>query len=85
MKEVNPKTPIWQLTVEEFLEVAKKLNTEKKYIYGIKGLAKLLGCSISKAAEIKASGILDDAIIQNGYIIVIEEEKALKLFGQNGI
>jgi len=82
MKNIDPKTPIWRLTVEEFLEVSKKINSEKKYEYGLKGLAKMLGCSISKASEIKSSGLLDDAIIQNGNIIIIDKEKALALFSQ---
>ena len=82
MKNIDPRTPIWRLTVEEFLEVSKKINSEKKYEFGLKGLAKMLGCSISKASEIKSSGLLDDAIIQNGNIIIIDKEKALSLFAQ---
>lgn len=82
MKSIDPKTPIWKLTVEEFLEVSKNLNSEKKYEYGLKGLAKILGCSISKASEIKSLGILDEAIIQNGNIIIIDKEKALYLFAK---
>ncbi len=82
MKNLNPKTPIWQLTVEEFLEVSKNINSEKKYEYGLKGLAKILGCSLSKASDVKSSGILKDAIIQNGNIIIIDKEQALKLFGK---
>lgn len=81
MKNIDPKTPIWQLTVEEFLEVSKNINAEKKYEYGLKGLAKILGCSVSKASEVKSSGILNKAIIQNGNIIIIDKEKALQLFG----
>ena len=69
MKNINPQTPIWKLTVEEFLEISQKINLESKYEYGLKGLAKILGCSVSKASEIKSSGILDEAIIQNGNII----------------
>lgn len=85
MKNIDPKTPIWQLTVEEFVELVNKLNTEKKYEYGLKGLAKILGCSLSKASEVKSSGILKDAIIQNGNIIIVEKDKALQLFGKNEI
>jgi len=81
-KTINPDTPIWQLTVAEFLEVTKVENLEKKYEYGLKGLAKILGCSVSKASEVKSSGILDDAIIQNRNIIIIDKEKALKLFAK---
>ena len=82
MKSIDPKTPIWQLTVEEFLEVSKNLNSYKKDEYGLKGLAKVLGCSVSKASEVKSSGILNDAIIQNGNIIIIDIERALELFGK---
>lgn len=82
---MDPKTPICMLTVEEFLEIAKTVNTEKKYEYGLKGIAKMLGCSLSKASEIKSSGILDEAIIQNGNIIIVDKDKALQLFGKNEI
>ena len=85
MNSMDPKTPIWKLTVEEFLEIAKVLNAEKKYEYGLKGIAKILGCSLSKASEIKSSGILDEAIIQNGNIIIVDKDKALQLFGKNEI
>ena len=78
----NPQTPIWKLTVEEFLEISKKINFESKYEYGLKGLAKILGCSVSKASEIKSSGVLDEAIIQNGNIIIVDKEKALQLFAK---
>ena len=82
MKNIDPLTPIWKLTVEEFMEVCKELSSEGKYEYGLKGLAKLLGCSVSKASEIKSSGILNNAIIQRGNIIIINKEKALKLFAK---
>jgi hypothetical protein len=82
MNSIDPKTPIWQLTVEEFLSITKGSLSEKKYEYGLKGLAKILGCSVSKASEVKASGILNEAIIQNRNIIIIDKEKALALFGK---
>ena len=82
MKKIDPKTPIWKLTVVEFLEVSKNINLESKYEYGLKGLARILGCSISKASEIKSSGILDEAIIQKGNIIIIDRKKALELFAK---
>ena len=82
MKKIDPKTPMWKLTVEEFLEVSKNINLESKYEYGLKGLARILGCSISKASEIKSSGILDEAIIQKGNIIIIDRKKALELFAK---
>lgn len=81
MESIDPKTPLWQLTIAEFLEVSKNVSCEKKYEYGLKGLAKLLGCSVSKASEVKSSGILDEAIFQRGNIIIIDKQKALALFG----
>ena len=83
MKKIDLKTPICFLTVEELLQVSKGFNAENKYEYGLKGLAKILGCSLSKASEIKSSGILKEAIIQNGQIIIIDKEKALQLFGND--
>ncbi|MCY0977154.1 DUF3853 family protein [Chryseobacterium wangxinyae] len=82
MNILDPNTPIWKLTVREFIEISKYISTEKKYEYGLKGLAKILGCSVSKASEVKSSGLLDEAIIQNGNIIIIDKEKALLLFGK---
>lgn len=83
MEKIDPKTPIWKLTVEEFLEISKILTVESKYEYGLKGLAKILGCSVSKASEIKSSGILNEAIIQRGNIIIIDKKRALELFAEN--
>lgn len=82
MKKIDPQTPLWKLTVEEFLEIIKNPNSENRHEYGLKGLAKVLGCSVSKASEIKSSGMLDEAIIQKGKIIIIDKQKVLELFGQ---
>ena len=73
MENITPQTPLCNLTVKEFLEISKNLNSENMYEYGLKGLAKILGCSISKASKIKSSGILDEAIIQKGNIIIIDK------------
>ena len=72
-----------ELTVKEFLEISKNLNSENIYEYGLKGLAKILGCSVSKASKIKSSGILDEAIIQKGNIIIIDKKKAIELFASS--
>ena len=76
---IDPKKPLLELTVEEFMKLQKTTVPEKKFEYGLKGLAKVLGCSRSKASELKSSGILDDAIIQNGNLIIIDKEKAMQL------
>ncbi|SHF39605.1 DUF3853 family protein [Chryseobacterium sp. OV279] len=82
MKKIDPQTPLWKLTVEEFLEIIKNFGSENRHEYGLKGLAKILGCSVSKASEIKSSGILDEAIIQKGKIIIIDKQKVLELFAR---
>lgn len=81
---VDPNTPLWQLTVEQFIEIQKELIKQKpEYVFGLAGLADILGCSVSKALKIKNSGILDEAIAQNGKIIVIDKQLALKLLKEN--
>ena len=79
MKHIDSKTLQLNLTVEEFLEESKKIIADENYAYGLKGLAKFLGCSRSKASEMKSSGMLDEAIIQSGNIIIIDKKKALEL------
>lgn len=87
--------PIWQLTIGEFVEILdgrKQESSEnptqekvfnEKYVYGLSGLASLLGCSKNHAGKLKSKGIFDKAIIQNGRKIIIDSEKALELFKDN--
>lgn len=49
------------------------------YVFGLKGIAKLFGCSVSSARRLKKSGKIDDAIIQEGRKIIVEADKALFL------
>jgi len=88
--ETLKEKPLFQMTAEEFLYLQKNYNTEvlekkpesidgKKHVYGILGIAKLLGCSKSSANRIKKSGIIDNAIIQNGRKIIVDSELALEL------
>lgn len=84
-------TPIWQLTISEFQEVVRSSFNEtkedvvvsklpdKKVVYGIGGLAKLLNCSTRHASSIKNSGRIDDAIIENGRKPIFDMDKVLTL------
>lgn len=72
--------PIWQLTVGEYIDLHQQILQAKKYEYGIKGLAKIFGIARSTAYNLKASGLLDEAISQNGKTIIIDVDLALKLF-----
>ncbi|RNA61456.1 DUF3853 family protein [Chryseobacterium nematophagum] len=78
---INKNTRLSELTVEEYLSLQMKLY--KKYEYGIKGIAKIFGCSRDKAQKIKNSGDIDGAIYQNKNIIVVDVDKALELFALN--
>ena len=85
--------PLFQATLEDFEnsmkailgmalekdDFGKKPKSEKHYVYGIAGIAKLFGCSIPSAQRIKSSGKIDDAISQCGKIIVVDAELALEL------
>ena len=84
--------PIWQMLGSELVELIKTSiagvpssheSTEKKYVYGISGIQKLLNCSESSAKRLKKSGVINDAIIQNGRKIIIDVEKALELLKKN--
>jgi hypothetical protein len=84
--------PLWQLTIGELVDILdsrqpkleskieEKTINQSKYVYGIAGLANLLGCSKNHAGKLKSSGRFDDAIIQNGRKIIVDSEKALELF-----
>lgn len=91
------KQPLWQLTGEEFLTLLNthsindtaesdeipKRNNLPRYVYGIRGIANLLDCSISTANRIKKKGTLDDAIIQQGRTIMLDVDKALQLLKED--
>ena len=57
-------------------------STERKYVYGILGIAKLFGCSLPTANRIKKSGKIDKAITQIGRKIIVDAELALELAGK---
>lgn len=56
---------------------------KKKFVYGLKGIAELFGCSKSTAYNIKRSGRINAAISQIGNTIVVDAEKALALARTN--
>lgn len=80
--ELDLKKKLSDLTVAEYLMLFKM---EKKYAFGMVGIAKIFGCSLSKAYEIKREGVIDDAIFQREKIIVTDIEKALHLFANKTI
>lgn len=97
MKKNNPNTRIIDLTLGELLDAVEERvkatlagkpqadDKKKRYVYGLKGLAKLFGCSKTTASRIKTSGKIDKAITQIGALLIIDADLALSLAGKQKI
>lgn len=57
--------------------------TSDKYVYGLSGLAKLLGVGKTTAQKLKNEGIFDAAITQTGKKIIVNSELALQLLKEH--
>ena len=55
---------------------------EKRYVYGLAGIARLFGCSLPTANRIKQSGKINRAITQIGRKIIVDADLALELVGR---
>lgn len=92
----SANTRIIDITVGELLEMLNKHQEqnkpsaetpnqptgERKYVYGIAGMAELFNCSKTTANTIKQSGKIDKAIRQVGRKIIIDARLALDLAGK---
>lgn len=83
-------TPIAALTVADLKALIAGLNTDKprqpeqktaRYVYGLQGIRDIFGYSHATAQRYKNT-FLKEAIIQNGRKIVIDVDKAMRLFAQ---
>lgn len=85
--------PLWQMTGEEFLflqnnslqistHTYESIDTSKRYVYGLLGIATLFDCSLPTANRIKKSKKIDKAITQIGRKIIVDAELALELAGR---
>lgn len=87
MADLN--TRLIDLTAGELLELLQQgykpqviVDTTKdnrRFVYGLAGIADLFGCSKTTANRIKQSGKIDGAITQVGNLIIVDAEKALEL------
>lgn len=50
-----------------------------QFVIGVKGLAKFFGASISTVNRWKSSGLLDDAILQCGKVVIFELPKVIEI------
>lgn len=94
MPQKDLTTRVCDLSLEEFLNLAKpivmswvgeKTNRTQQttdnveYGYGMQAIMELVSGSYSKACRIKKSGIIDDAISQNGRKIIVNMPLARKI------
>jgi hypothetical protein len=93
MNNKNLNTPVWQLTTGELLDFLSDYispeqpakttsNYNDKYVYGIAGIAKLLGVSKTMVCAYRKKGWIEPAIKQMGRKIVCNAQIALDLFGK---
>ena len=90
--------PIWQLSVKQLIDImmsvisnqqaihpilSEQPKEDKRYVYGMAGVARLLGCSIVTANRIKKSGVINKAISQVGRKIIIDADLALELLNNS--
>ncbi len=93
--QINDNTPVGALTVgqlKELLQLQSPVvqvtqndysNSEKKYVFGLKGIREEFNVSHATAQKYK-DGILKDAITQYGRKIIVDIEKARELFAKSG-
>ena len=88
-------TPIWQLTIDQFICLLKSCyvkdgvnndtetkRQEKRYVHGISGIRSLFNCSYPTAHKLKET-IIKPAVMQQGRVIVVDAELAIKLFKEH--
>lgn len=69
-----------KVLASELSGIQKSTKETPSYSYkGIKGIMEIFQCSKSKAMGIRASGVIDDACIQNGNSFLIDRDLALTL------
>lgn len=72
--------------IDERITVTKKPEepkSGKRFVYGLKGLANLLGCSKTTASRLKSSGRIDAAVTQVRALLIIDADLVLKLAETN--
>ena len=90
--KINDATRIIDLTVGQ-LEVLTRAwvrsemasakadddRQDERHVYGLKGLAKLLGCSTTSACKINTSGIIEPALTRLGNLLIYDSDMVLDL------
>ena len=90
--QISDDTPIAMLTVGQLRNVInasleEKIpkspeppnNAEKRYVHGVSGIKSLFNCSYPTAHKLKET-IIKDAVHQQGRVIIVDADLAMKLF-----
>ncbi len=88
---IDDTTPIAALTVADLKNLILSFREEStapkttsgatRYVYGLQGIREIFNCSHATAQRYKDT-ILKDVIIQNGRKIIVDVDRALKLFNE---
>lgn len=81
MRVIDIDTAELRTIIEDVVRQVLNERKEEKaeYVYGLDGLAKLLGCSKQSAMRAKNSGKFAKAIKQDGRKIIINKTKLMEL------
>lgn len=90
--KINDATRIIDLTVGQLEDLTRAWvrsevatakagedHRDKRHVYGLKGLAKLLGCSITRACQVNTSGIIEPALTRLGNHLIYDADMVLEL------
>lgn len=93
--QITDDTPIAMLTVGQLRSVLESslskraektvetdLSAPKRYVHGVVGIKQLFNCSYPTAHKLKET-ILKPAVKQQGRVIVVDVELAMKLFAEH--
>ena len=94
MQTISENTPVAMLTVgqlrdflglsepREVKEDQQQPKQERRLLYGLSGIRNLFNVSHTTAQRYKNT-FLSEAVIQQGRKIIVDKEKALKLFAEH--
>jgi hypothetical protein len=77
---IDLQKPLISATLGDFVQAMKNINPKieekpRKLVYGIAGLAELIGCSVPTAQKLKNSGKI--SFIQQGRKIIFDADRVL--------
>lgn len=92
-KEALLDKPVVTMNGAEFMELLQQVEIKKvvekppvseysglpPFVTGIKSAAKVFGISSSTISRMKAGGVLDEAILQNGKTVIFDTYKAIEI------